>query len=101
MEIQPLIRGLCPICNKTIMNPKKTAYINGGFEFFVLFNDNSRASFSCCEECYKNITQEQLDEIMKSQILNWGLEIIQTQTWYSRKAVHLKIIKHGRMKDEL
>lgn len=98
---KPLIRGECPVCHKTIMDKAKQKYINGGFEFFVLFSDNSRASFSICEDCYKNITQEQLDEIMKSQIVNWGWEISQTLNWFYTNACHLKIVKHSKEKSGL
>lgn len=99
MSIQPLIRGLCPVCNKKIMNDKKTAYINNGMEFYTRFSDNSIAKFAICKDCYDKITQEQLDKIIRSQIVNWGLEISKQMLWYAQKAVHLKIIKHGKDKN--
>ena len=100
MEEQ-LIRGECPICKKIIMDKRKMSYINGGMEFWVQFNDKSRATFSICEDCYKTLTQEQLDEIMRFQIVSWGVEISQTLIWFYRKAVHLKIVKHARTKDAI
>lgn len=75
------------------MNPKKTAYINGGMEFNVEFNDGSNANFGICEDCFKVLTQEQADEIIKRQIVSWGLEIQAQLNWYIQKAVHLKITK--------
>lgn len=98
-EIKPLVRGVCPICEKQIMNDKKTAYINGGMEFFVKFNDNSNACFAACEDCFNKITPEQLSIIMKRQVVSWGREIKEQLKWYYTKAVHLQIIKHSRTKD--
>jgi len=83
------------------MNDKKTAYINGGMEFWVRFNDGNNATFSICETCYSTITQEQLDEIMKSQIVNWGLEIASQLQWFYKIAVHLKIVAHAKEKSGL
>jgi hypothetical protein len=98
MKILPLVRGVCPVCNKKIMNDTKTQYINTGFEFWVKFSDESKAQFSICEDCYSKITQEQLDAIMQSQIVNWGEEITKQMQWYYTQAVHLKIVKHARDK---
>lgn len=100
-KIQPLICGFCPICNKIIMNEKKTAYINGGMEFWVKFSDESRATFGICLDCLDKITQEQLDELIERQKINWGLEIQKQLTWYITKAINLKIIKHAKTKEEL
>ena len=99
MEIKPLVRGICPICEKNIMNEKKTEYINGGLEFWVKFNDGSQACFAGCEDCYKIITPEQLKTIMQRQIVSWGEEIAAQLKWYYAKAVHLQIIRHARTKD--
>lgn len=101
MEIMPLIRGECPICKRIIMNKEKSAYINGGMSLWVRFSDNSQAEFSICQDCYKNITQEQLEDILKSQIVNWGMEIAMQLQWFYKKAVHLKIVKHAKTKDGL
>ena len=83
------------------MNEAKTAFMNGGFEFFVKFNDGGHATFAICEDCYAKLTQEQMDEIMRSQIVNWGIEIQKQLSWYIAQAVHLKIIKWSNTKDGL
>jgi len=100
-KITQLIRGECPICKKIIMDKTKTKYVNGGIAFWVKFSDGSQAQFSACEDCYKVITQEQLDDIMASQKVNWGWEISKTLQWYYDKAIHLKIAKHAKEKDGL
>jgi hypothetical protein len=101
IKILPLVRGVCPVCNKKIMNETKTALINGGFEFWVAFQDDTKAQFSICEDCYSKITQEQLDEILKSQVMNWGMEVEANLRWFYTQAVHLKIVKHARDKSGL
>jgi len=101
MDIKPLIRGECPICKKIIMNQKKTSYINGGMDFWVQFSDSTRAIFAICQDCYKNITQEQLDGIMQSQIVSWGDDIQKQLLWYINKAIFLRIDKHAKDKDGL
>jgi hypothetical protein len=99
--IEPLTRGECPVCKKIIMNKDKSEYINGGESFFVKFSDDSVAEFSICKDCYSTITQEQLGEIMKSQIVNWGIDISKQLRWFYGVAVHLKISKYAKLKDEL
>ena len=101
MEIKPLTRGDCPICEKIIMNPNKTAYINGGLEFWVQFSDNSKAQFAICSDCFDKITQEQLDEIMERQKVSWGQEIQAQLNWYIKQAINLKITKHSKTKEGL
>ena len=101
MEIKPLIRGICPVCNRTIMNEKKTAYNDYGMAFFTKFDDGSQAEFSICKDCYKTLTQEQADRIISQQIVNWGEDIYKQMLWYSRKAVHLKIVKWNKDKSGL
>lgn len=83
------------------MNEKKTAYLENGMEFFVKFNDNSIASFSICKNCYGKVSQEDMDKIIQSQIVNWGIDIENTLKWYYTKAVHLKITKWANTKNEL
>lgn len=100
-ELKPLTRGPCPICEKIIMTPNKKAYINGGMSMWVKFSDGSRAEFSICSECFDKITQEQLDELVARQKLNWGIEIQKTLEWYITKAVNLKIVKHAKTKEGL
>lgn len=101
MEILPLTRGVCPVCEKKIMNETKSQYINGGFEFWVSFSDGSRACFAACEDCYRVIAPEQLAVIMQRQVVSWGQEIAAQLKWYYTKAVHLQITKHARSKDGL
>jgi hypothetical protein len=99
IQPEPLIRGECPVCHKAIMNIRKTAYLESGMEFFVKFNDGSIASFSICKECYAKATQEDMDKIIQSQILNWGIDVEKTLRWFYTKAVFLKIDKWGVTKD--
>ena len=99
MEILPLTRGICPVCEKKIMNEAKTQYINNGFEFWVKFSDGSRAQFAICLDCFNAITQEQLDKIMERQKVSWGLEIQAQLSWFIKKAVNLKIIKFSKDKN--
>ncbi len=99
MEILPLTRGVCPVCEKKIMNETKTAYINGGFEFWVLFSDESRAQFAICPDCFDIISQEQLDKIMERQKVSWGQEIQAQLNWFVKKASNLKIIKFSKDKN--
>ena len=75
------------------MNEKKTEYINGGFDFNVTFNDGKTAKFAICGDCFQKLTQEQIDKIMQSQIVNWGIEIQKQLSWYIAKAIHLRITK--------
>lgn len=100
-KILPLIRGQCPVCNKNIMNDKKTSYINGGMEFWVKFSDESRATFAICLDCLDKITQEQLSKIMERQKVNWGFEIQKQLLWYVENAINLKIVEHAKTKAEL
>jgi hypothetical protein len=83
------------------MNETKTALINGGFEFWVAFQDGTKAQFAICEDCYSKITQEQLDGILSSQLINWGEEIASQMRWFYTQAVHLKIVKHAKTKSEV
>jgi hypothetical protein len=101
IKIEPLVRGVCPICNKTIMNQNKTAYTNGGFEFWVKFSDGSKACFAICSDCFDKITPEQLDDIMKRQKVSWGQEIQAQLNWYVKEVVNLKIVKHAKTKEGL
>jgi hypothetical protein len=101
MGVSPLIRGNCPVCNKNIMNDKKTAYLECGMEFYVKFSDDSIASFSICKDCFKTATQGDMDKIIGSQIINWGIDIEKQMKWYYSKAVHLKIVKWKETKIEL
>jgi hypothetical protein len=100
-EIKSLVRGICPVCNKTIMNSTKTEYINGGTEFWVKFSDGSRAQFAICSDCLEKLNQEQLDKIMESQKVSWGQEIQAQFNWYIKQAINLKIIKYAKTKEEL
>ena len=99
--VEPLILGICPICDKTIMSKEKSAYINGGVEFWVRFSDNSFAKFAICFDCLDKITQEQLDEIMERQKISWGKEISKSLIWFYQKACHLKITKWAKTKEGL
>ena len=99
MEIKPLARGICPFCEKRIMNNNCSQYLNGGFEFWVSFSDGSHALFAACEECYSKVTPEQLTVIMQRQIVSWGEEIAAQLKWYYTKAVHLHIVKNSKDKD--
>ena len=100
-EVKPLIRGLCPVCQKIIMNSIKSEYINGGKEFWVRFSDGSRAQFSICSDCLENITQEQLGSIMQRQRISWGLEIQAQLDWYVKSVSGMSIIKYANTKEEL
>lgn len=100
-EIRVLIRGFCPICNRTIMNEKKTAYNDYGMEFFVKFSDGSKANFAICKECFKNLTQEQVDKILQRQLVNYGAEIQSQMVWFYKIAIHLKVAKWSENKKEL
>jgi len=75
------------------MNEKKTAYINGGKEFVVTFTDGTKANFAICEECLKVLTMEQVQEILKRQIVSWGQEIQASLNWYIQEAIHLRVDK--------
>jgi hypothetical protein len=99
--MESLTRGKCPVCQKIIMNKEKTELINGGISFFVKFSDESIGEFTICQECYSKITQEQLDEIMKGQIISWGLDIAMQLRWFYSKSAHYKIIQHAKTKNEL
>lgn len=101
MKVNPLVRGLCPVCNKTIIDKKQSIYINGGFEFFVLLNDNSKITFAICQECFDKLTMEQLQEIMRRNIAAWGEEIQKQLEWYSKTAVHLRPVKWAKDKSGL
>jgi len=101
IKIEPLKRGFCPECNKMIMNANRTEYINGGMSFWVEFQDGTKAEFSICSECYKNISQEMLDRIIASQKVNWGIEIARQMQWYYEEAIHLRIVKQATTKDGL
>jgi len=92
-RIEPLVRGICPICSKEIMNKKQTAYINDGQEFVMYFTDGTKANFAICRECLKTLTKEQAQEILKRQIVSWGQEIQAQLNWFMQDAVHLKIDK--------
>ncbi len=98
---EPLIRGLCPICNKIIMNSTQAEYINGGLEFWVKFSNGNNAKFAICSDCLDKITQEQLDEIMERQKVSWGQEIQAQLNWYIKEAVNSKIVKYAKTKEEL
>ena len=100
-KVEPLVRGLCPICNKVIMTKDKSAYCNGGIEFWVKFSDESKAQFAMCSDCLDKITQEQLNELMERQKVSWGEEISATFRWFYKEVCHLKIVKWGRTKEEL
>ncbi len=99
--IEPLVRGICPICNKVIMNEKNTIFINDGMDFFVKLDDKNRASFACCQECFDKITQEQLNMILERQKVNWLKEIQAQLDWFAREVLNYKIIKYARNKEEL
>lgn len=96
--VESLVRGICPVCGKIIMNKEKTSYINGGMSFWVKFSDDSKAEFAICQDCYSVVTQEQLDEIMRRQIVSWGEEIQAQMRWFAKIAVHLRIIKWSKDK---
>jgi len=70
-------------------------------DFWVQFSDGSKAQFAICFDCFEVITQEQINDIMQSQILNWGQEIYNQLNWYITKAVNLKITKWVKTKDAL
>ena len=83
------------------MDPKATQYINGGMEFWVRFNDGTKAQFAICSECFPQLTTEQLKNIMASQKVSWGMEIEATVRWYATKAIHLEIVAHAKEENGL
>jgi Zn-finger protein len=83
------------------MNETKSAYINGGMEFWVRFSDGSKAKFGICSDCLKVSTQEQIDKILEKQKINWGQEIQATLNWYVHKAINLKVIKWAKEENGL
>ena len=105
----------CPLCEKIIYifdEKERPIKLNDkGMTFYVLFNDGTKAEFAICKDCFNTLNQEKLDKIMSDEIYTWGMEIINTPLsllnlskqleWYVNTAVHLKIAKHGRTKDEL
>jgi hypothetical protein len=54
-----------------------------------------------CNECFKIAKQEDMDKIIQSQIVNWGIDIAKQLNWYYTKAVHLKIIKWDKDKNAI
>jgi hypothetical protein len=75
------------------MNEKMDVYINGGREFIMHFTDGTKANFGICEDCLKNLTMAQSEEILKRQLVNWGLEIQGQLSWFIKEAVHLRVDK--------
>ena len=101
IKVEPLTRGVCPICNKKIMDEKKSSYINGGQNFFVKFHDGTIAEFAICKDCFFVLTQEQIDKIVESQKVNWGMEIQFQLQWYINEAIHLKAVKWAEKREGL
>lgn len=105
----------CPLCEKIIYifdNRNRPVKLNdNGILFSVLFNDGSNAEFAICKDCFNTLNQEKLDKIMSDEIYTWGMQIVNTPLglldltkqlkWYIETAIHLKIIKHARTKEEL
>ena len=100
-NILPLIRGQCPICNKNIMNDKKTSYANGGMEFCVKWTDGKNGNFAICSDCFKTLTKEQVEKITQQQILNWGIEIQKQLSWYIKEAVHFRVAKWAKEEKDI
>jgi hypothetical protein len=99
--IEPLIRGICPICSKKIMDEQMTKYINGGMEFYCLLSDNTKIAFASCEDCFSKLDIDQVKDIMKRNIVSWGIEIANQLKWYYSTAIHLTAIKFSKDKDGL
>ena len=93
---KPLIRGICPICDKKIMTQDCKSFINGGMHFLVKCQDNSKYQFSVCEDCFKNMTMEQVKEIVNRQKINWAIDIERELIWYSRKAIFIEPIEFSK-----
>lgn len=90
-KVLPLKRGICPICKCRIMNIDCSQYNDKGTELKVLFTDNTKALFGICYSCKSTITKEQVEKILESQKVNWGLEIQKTLEWYVSEAINLKV----------
>ena len=49
---------------------------DAGTEFWVLLNDKSRCSFSCCKSCFASLNIDNVQHMLQDQIYTWGMEII-------------------------
>jgi hypothetical protein len=110
-----LERKDCPFCEKIIYvfdKKGRAVCFNGeGITFWIGFQDGSNAEVACCKDCVNSITQEKMDKFMQDQRYTWGYEIVANPlslvefykqlNWYINTAVHLKIVKHAKTKEEL
>lgn len=86
-------KNKCPFCEKIIIG--KSGYINGGKELIVITTDNVKNSFSACEDCVKNISPAQLDELLERQKMMWLIEIEKQLKWFYTIALNLKVKHNG------
>lgn len=115
MKIQEIKKGICPKCSCEIApfdRAKLTHIPNSLFtEFWVLYNDNSNASFPVCKNCLPKIDMDFVKHLNDRQRYTWGLEIINTPLgivdlaaqlkWFIETAIFLEVIKIANTKEEL
>jgi hypothetical protein len=103
----------CPVCEKIIydFNEKgiPVKLNENGKTFWVRFNDNSKAQFAICKECFIELNQAQINALMEDQKYTWGMEIINSAlsiaetfkqwSWFVNEAVFLEIIKWSEKED--
>ena len=114
MKIETIKLGFCPQCNCKIadFDEKGTASQNNLYDlFWVLYDDNSDASFAICKNCLPKLAIEDVKKIQQRQRYTWGVEIIDTPlsfkafcmqlNWYISCGVLLEVVKFSKTKEEL
>jgi len=91
--------GPCPFCEKRIIekNGKQNEYYR---EFWVQFNDDTKAAFACCSDCFNHLNVDRVEKLVSDQLFTWGQEILKQHAWFVNSACHLRLKAFAKDKSE-